>query len=90
MNDNLVNQNTKAWRFQVWAIFLISLVATTSGILYLNMDIWAKAFLAMGFLSTVSACFTLAKTLRDDHEAEKLINRVSSAKAEKILTEYEP
>ncbi len=89
MQDNLVNQNTKAWRIQVWAIFALSFGGTLIGIAYIDADVWMKAFLAMGFVSTVSACFTLAKTIRDDHESERLINRVSSAKTEKILTEFE-
>ena len=89
MTDNLINQNTPAWRFQVWAVFALSFVGTLIGIFVLDGDFWVKGFLAMGLLCTVSACFTLAKTIRDDHEAERLINRVSSAKTERILTEYE-
>ena len=89
MNENLINKNTSAWRFQVWTIFAISVVGTVLGITYLAVDVWIKAFLAMGYVSSVSACFTLSKTIRDDFEAEKLINRISSAKTEKILTEYE-
>jgi len=89
MNENLMHKNTSAWRFQVWTIFAISVVGTILGITYLAVDVWIKAFLAMGYISSVSACFTLSKTIRDDFEAEKLINRISSAKTEKILTEYE-
>ena len=89
MQDNLINQNTKAWRIQVWAVFVLAFGGTLIGIAYLSADVWVKAFLAMGFISTVSACFTLAKTVRDDHEAERLINQVTSAKTEKIWTEFE-
>ncbi len=89
MNDNLINQNTPAWRFQVWAVFVLSFLGMLIGIFAMDGDTWIKAFLGMGLISTVSACFTLAKTIRDDHEAERLINRVSSAKTEKILNDYE-
>ena len=89
MNDNLIKQNTPAWRVQVWIIFILSFGGMLFGIVKVESDPWTKAFLAMAFVSTVSACFTLAKTIRDDHEAEKLINRVSSAKTEQILTQYE-
>jgi len=89
MNDNLIKQNTPAWRAQVWIIFALSFGGMLYGIIQVQADPWVKAFLAMAFISTVSACFTLAKTIRDDHEAERLINRVSSAKTEKILTEFE-
>ncbi len=90
MKDNIINQNTSAWRIQVWAIFIISFGGMLFGLVNLETDVWVKAFLAMCFISTVSACFTLAKTIRDDHESEKLINRISSAKTEKILNEFEP
>lgn len=89
MSENIIKLNTNAWRFQVWAAFVVSFVLVLIGISYLEADIWVKGFLLMGFLFTVSAAFTLAKTVRDDHEAEKLINRISSAKTEKILTEFE-
>ena len=89
MRDNLINQNTAAWRFQVWATFIISFSGLLFGIFAMDGSFWVKGFLAMGLIATVSSCFTLAKTLRGDHEAERLINRVSSAKTEKIITEYE-
>ncbi len=43
----------------------------------------------MGTIFTVGSCFSLAKTLRDDHEYEKLVNRVSAAKTEQILSDFE-
>jgi hypothetical protein len=30
----------------------------------------------------------LSKTLRDDHEAQRLLNRINEAKTNKILKEY--
>ena len=89
MTDNIIKQNTPAWRFQVWAAFVLSFASVLTGIIYMPGDPWIKGFLAMGFFFTVSACFTLAKTIRDDHEAERMINRITSAKTEKILTEFE-
>ena len=89
MNDNLIKTNTPAWRIQVWIVFALSVGGMLYGIFQIEGDPWVKAFLAMAFVSSISACFTLSKTIRDDHEAERLINRVSSAKTEKILTEFE-
>ena len=66
-----------------WWVFLLT------GIVWLPVDDWTRGFLAMGLLFTVSACFTLAKTVRDSHEASKLINRLSGAKAERLLQEFE-
>jgi hypothetical protein len=82
-------QDTGAWVFQAWASFLVSVGSTALGIIFLPVDAWMRAFLAMGLLFSVNACFSLAKTVRDNHEASKLINRLTGAKAEKLLTEFE-
>ena len=43
----------------------------------------------MALLFTVGSTFSLAKTMRDRYEASKFVNRVASAKTEKILHDYE-
>lgn len=62
---------TAGWHFQVWASFVISSGLTALGILYLPADLWTKGFLSMGMLFTIGSCFSLAKTLRDEHEADR-------------------
>jgi hypothetical protein len=84
-----VNRDTPAWIFQVWASFAISVGTTAVGIVYLPLDPWIRAFFGMGLLFSVGSALTLAKTLRDNHEAKRLINRLSEAKAEKIIREFE-
>jgi hypothetical protein len=59
------------------------------GVAYLPADAWVKAFLGIGTLFLVGSSFTLAKTLRDNHEALRLVNRVKSAKTERLIREYE-
>ncbi len=86
---NEVHRDTPAWIFQTWASFILSMGATGTGIYYLPVDLWVRGFMAMGILFTVASAFTLAKTVRDNHESEKLMNRVKDAKAEKLLREYE-
>ncbi|RAL20862.1 hypothetical protein DL240_14345 [Lujinxingia litoralis] len=89
MEHPTVQKDTNAWIFQVWASFLLATGITITGIVYLPVDLWMKSFLLMGMLFTLGSSFTLSKTIRDNHEARRLINRVSDAKAEKILREYE-
>ena len=38
--DSMQNQDTAAWRFQVFAAFAIALALTTGGTLYLPVDAW--------------------------------------------------
>jgi hypothetical protein len=82
-------RDTAAWVFQTWASFAISTVATVAGILYVPVDAWARGYLAMGLLFTVGSTLSLAKTVRDQHEASKLVNRIAEAKAEKMIRELE-
>jgi hypothetical protein len=48
-----------------------------------------QGFLAMGTLYLVASTFTFAKTVRDEFEGQKLINKLAEARAEKLLKEYE-
>lgn len=63
--------NTTAWIFQSWIAFAVALVGSCIGIAYLPLDVWAKAFVALAFFFTVAQAFTLAKTVRDQHEARR-------------------
>lgn len=89
MDHPTIQKDTNAWIFQVWASFLLASTITVTGIAYLPVDLWMKGFLLMGVLFTLGSSFTLSKTIRDNHEAQRLINRVTDAKAEKILRQYE-
>lgn len=88
-NTELHKKNTPAWRIQTWISFLFAFVGTGAGITYLPADWWIKGFLLMGMLFTVGSAFTLAKTIRDDHESDKIINRIKNAKTERVLKDYE-
>jgi hypothetical protein len=81
---------TNAWVFQVWASFILSVSATTVGILNLPVDSWVKGYMGMGVLFSVGSTLSLAKTTRDIHESKRLISRVDEAKLEKILAEHDP
>ena len=84
-----IHRDTPAWKFQVWAAFVIAMAITLVGIGWMPIDFWMRGFLAMGVLFAVGSAFSLAKTTRDDLESKKLINRIAEAKAERILREYE-
>ena len=87
-----VNQDapTTAWVIQGWVSFVLSISATSFGILNLPADGWVKGYMGMGVLFSVGSTFSLAKTSRDVHESKRLISRVDEAKLEKMLTENDP
>ncbi len=82
-------KDSPQWIFQVWASFIIAAALTLGGIYVLPADFWVKGYLLMGMLFTVGSSFTLAKTIRDNEESRKLVNRIVDAKTEKLLTEFE-
>lgn len=82
--------HSQAWVFQAWASFIIAVSATGLGIAYLPLDGWTKGYLGMGLAFTVGSTFSIAKTTRDIHEAQKLAARVDEARVEKLLAEQHP
>lgn len=89
MNHPKISNDTPAWIFQVWAAFILSVVAVGAGIYMLPVEPWIRGYMGMAFAFLMASCFTLSKTVRDTHESSKLINRVNEAKAEKVLNEFE-
>lgn len=82
-------KHTSAWTVQVWISFFIALGATSFGIAWLPLGAWPKAFLGIGYFFSLAQAFALAKTVRDDHESKRIVNRIQEAKAERILRDYE-
>ena len=87
MNSFTEYNNSKSFYTMAWISFAISFVGMAGGLIYLDMTIAARGFFAMTYLFSVSSCFTLAKVIRDRHEADKFINKIENAKTEKFLTE---
>ena len=86
---NRLTSDSAAWQFQAWASFALSSGAMVLGIAYLPVSGWMRGYLAMGQLFTVASCFVLAKTVRDQHEAKRLLSRIDEVKTEKLLRDYE-
>ena len=89
MNDHGLQRDSAAWLFYVKASFVFSIAAVMLGIYFMPVVLWVKGYMAMGTLFLIASSITLSKTLRDEHEARKLINRLSEVKTEKMLKEYD-
>ncbi|AFY75265.1 hypothetical protein Syn7502_03414 [Synechococcus sp. PCC 7502] len=83
-------KDTTAWIAQVWVSFLLATSATTVGIIYFPVDIWVKSYMGISFAFSISSTFTLAKTIRDNQEANRLTARIDEARVEKILADHHP
>ena len=91
MNTQAQNGNTHsaAWISFTYASFFASVGMVGAGILFAPIDIWIKAYFAMGAALLVQSCITMTKTLRDVHEGSRLVNRMEDARAERLLMEIE-
>jgi hypothetical protein len=87
---NTAQTHSPAWIFQAWSSFIVSITATTLGIIYMPGDAWIRGYLGMGVLFSIGSTVSLSKTIRDVHESKQLISRVDEAKLEKLLAEYDP
>lgn len=79
--------HSNAWLAFTYISFFASAAMVAAGILYSPLDLWAKGYLAMGVLMLTQSCITLTKTLRDNHEAAKFLNRIEDARTERLLME---
>lgn len=68
-----------------YASFGLALVMVAGGVFVMPIDYWMKGFLMMGMVMLVQSCIILTKTIRDNVEAEKLLNRIEDAKTERLL-----
>jgi hypothetical protein len=61
--------DTQGWVITVWMAFAGALALTAWGLWRMKIDPWQKGFLLVSWMFLLSATFTLAKTIRDKHEA---------------------
>jgi hypothetical protein len=88
MNDIQIQSQSTSWLFFVKASFFVALAAMATGILFMPGGLIEKGYFAIGSLFLVSSTFTMAKTVRDEHESQRLINKINEAKTNKILNEF--
>jgi len=70
VRDNEQRRNdTPMWGLVVWSGFAFAMALTGWGLWRMNVNPAYKAFLGVAWLFLISTVFTLAKTLRDAHEA---------------------
>jgi hypothetical protein len=82
-NANL--HHSPAWVVFTYVSFVAALAMVIVGIILMPIDLAMKGYLAMGVAMLIQSCITLTKTIRDNDEAGKLVNRIEDAKTERLL-----
>lgn len=70
VRDNEVRRSdTPLWGIVIWGGFWMAMALTAWGLWRMDVNPTYKAFLGVSWLFLISTAFTLAKTLREAHEA---------------------
>jgi hypothetical protein len=84
------NSNSGGWLLYTYISFGMALVMMVFGIWALPTDLfWVKGYMLMCTVFLIGTTFTLAKTVRDEHEAKRVSNRIEEARAERLLMEID-
>jgi hypothetical protein len=71
LRDNRDGQiDTGSWIMMVWIGFAAAFCLTAWGLWRMSIADWQKAYMVVSWLFLVSSTFTVAKTVRDKHEAD--------------------
>jgi len=70
MNAPAARHDTPMWKLVVWGGFALAMGLTAWGLYRMDINPTYKAFLGVSWLFLISSVFTLAKTLRDAHDAQ--------------------
>ncbi len=73
--------DTPMFKFVVWIGFFLAMGLTGWGLLRMEINETYKAFLGVSWLYLITCTFTLAKTLRDRHEADLIEARLQGRAA---------
>lgn len=90
MSTPTQNKTTNAFYAQAGISFGLALLSMVVAVLYLPVDPWTRAFLALGTLYLTTSTFTLAKCVRDAQETSSVVNRLDQARVDKILADHDP
>ena len=86
MNQNAQPHSSAFVTFS-YVSFAASAFLVALGVFFMPIDLWMKGYLTMGIVMLIQTCVALTKTVRDNHESSRLVNRIEDAKAERLLME---
>lgn len=82
-------QSSPAWTNFTIATFVLSAGMMAGGIFFMEASFAAKGFYAMASVMLVHTSISVTKTLRDNFEQNRLVNRLDEAKTEALLRDVD-
>lgn len=84
MTDTSVKHSAAWTQFSI-AAFVIAAGMMAGGIFFMEASFAAKGFYSMAAIMLVHTSITITKTMRDNQESARLLNKIEEAKTEKLL-----
>ncbi len=78
-------EHSQAWVTFSYASFAGACLFVGGGIFLMPVEFWIRAYLWIGMVLLVQSSINVTKTLRDNYEGDRLINRLEDAKTEKLI-----
>lgn len=89
MDQYELNNSSPAWHFFVKVSFAIALGSSLLGIFLLPAELVIKGYFLISSLFLVFATITMTKTVRDQHESDRLHNKISDARTSKMIQDMD-
>lgn len=89
MESTSLESNSSEWNFFVKVSFVIAIIATAVGVYNLEGELMVKGYFMLSSLFLVYTSITLSKTVRDDHESNRLHNQITDARATRMIREFD-
>jgi len=85
----MLSNDSPGWVLYTYISFAVAVLMGIGGVYFMPAALWIKGYLCMAMVLLVSTTFSLAKTVRDAHESQKLHHRIDEAKTERLLSDIE-
>lgn len=84
-----MQRHSDAWVKFSYLSFIVSCVMMAGGLVLAPIDLAMKGYIAMAAVMVIQTTVNLTKTMRDNHESDRLLNKLEDAKTERLLRDVE-
>jgi len=86
---NAIQRHSEAWVKFSYISFAIAVLMMAGGLIIAPIDLAMKGYIAMAAVMVIQTTVNLTKTMRDNHESDRLVNKIEDAKTEKLLRDVD-
>ena len=69
--------------------FAVSCVMMVGDLVLAPIELAMKGYIAMAVVEVIQTTVNLTKTMRDNHEADRLLNKIEDAQTERLLRDVD-